>query len=799
MPSALTDVELGDGTTTSGSRDVKSEVEAGRAGVRRWRLLLLGVLAVLAVVVLVTGAVVVARRASASNSETAGSGSPGGADHAVAAGEDAEEEVPPAQERGITVKDGGDDKVGLYHRVAVDLEGPVGDVATGVNVFADCLMECVWVHGEANETVVVQGFFAADGDAAETGATEGNVWRCLFSPWRNGEWTWSVRFRSGTDVAVGAAGGRAVAPDGAKGKVTVKGRSRSKVDVKAKGRLRYVGKRYMQFEGSGQFFVSGGPDTPEGLLNYRDIANTGNSQTRSWEPHVRDWRAGDPTWQGGKGKGLIGMVNYLSSLGLNSCSFMLFSYLGSDGGVYPTVGDPATEKERFDVAKLAQWDVVFEHMQRTGLMMHIKLMEVQSIKYHDDGTLGRERRLYYREMVARFGHHNAVVWNLGEEIANARLPKEQYFIDAPQIREFGNHLSSLDVMGHPIVQHTWPTNEVKEPFNRAVIADGSKTAINGFSLQGEAHIIRYYEDVKRWVDESEAAGRPKVVTSDEQGPYESGIASDARDKTHFANRTGVLWPAILAGGAGHQTYFGFSFANSDIDVEDMRSYDGWFHNVAAMLAFLRDNAVPVQDMRASEELTSNGMYAFYKPGAMYVVQVVARYATVLDLRDDPSDSGYSVRWFDPAAGGALQRGSVACAPAGAWAALGAPPGGKWAGRDWIALLKSDAACGKADKVACGGAFLRVDDASNDGALQADVEFSLVDKAGQPLAGAVTFTGETGQCDCTVGGGATVVRTADREVTLTTTSGNMTMSCTKPWEPSGRQCVPSLLELDGDSC
>ena len=26
---------------------------------------------------------------------------------------------------------------------------------------------------------------------------------------------------------------------------------------------------------------------------------------KTWAPHVRDWRDGDPTWQGGKGKGII--------------------------------------------------------------------------------------------------------------------------------------------------------------------------------------------------------------------------------------------------------------------------------------------------------------------------------------------------------------------------------------------------------------------------------------------------------------------------------------------------------------
>jgi len=33
----------------------------------------------------------------------------------------------------------------------------------------------------------------------------------------------------------------------------------------------------------------------------------------------------------------------------------------------------------------------------------------------DDGELGTERMLYYRELIARFGHHLALQWNLCEE------------------------------------------------------------------------------------------------------------------------------------------------------------------------------------------------------------------------------------------------------------------------------------------------------------------------------------------------------------------------------------------------
>ncbi|MFT6880152.1 MAG: hypothetical protein ACI9DJ_000170 [Algoriphagus sp.] len=33
----------------------------------------------------------------------------------------------------------------------------------------------------------------------------------------------------------------------------------------------------------------------------------------------------------------------------------------------------------------------------------------------DDGCTRLERKLYYRELTSRFGHHKNIMWNVGEE------------------------------------------------------------------------------------------------------------------------------------------------------------------------------------------------------------------------------------------------------------------------------------------------------------------------------------------------------------------------------------------------
>ena len=57
-------------------------------------------------------------------------------------------------------------------------------------------------------------------------------------------------------------------------------------------------------------------------------------------------------------------------------------------------------------------------MERLGIGLHIVLQEQENDQLLDKGELGEERKLYHRELIARFAHHLSVVWNLGEENTN---------------------------------------------------------------------------------------------------------------------------------------------------------------------------------------------------------------------------------------------------------------------------------------------------------------------------------------------------------------------------------------------
>ena len=115
-------------------------------------------------------------------------------------------------------------------------------------------------------------------------------------------------------------------------------------------------------------------------------------------------------------------MNYLASKGLNSQSFLTYSVHGDDRNVSPYID--SEDRTRISVAKMAQWEIVFEHMERLGLFMEFKLMEIENDWDMDAGELGPERRLYYRELIARFAHHLGFYWNVGEENDNTPAAAE---------------------------------------------------------------------------------------------------------------------------------------------------------------------------------------------------------------------------------------------------------------------------------------------------------------------------------------------------------------------------------------
>jgi hypothetical protein len=145
-------------------------------------------------------------------------------------------------------------------------------------------------------THVVPGYYAADGDAGNTSANAGNVWRVHFCPDKTGRWNYSVSFKEGRNVAVQRGGSSAGECDGATGSFEIGRSDKTGHDHRGKGRLQYTGGRYLRFAETGEYFLKQGADAPENLFAYEDFDGDFKSDgkndkgIKSFGPHVRDWK-----------------------------------------------------------------------------------------------------------------------------------------------------------------------------------------------------------------------------------------------------------------------------------------------------------------------------------------------------------------------------------------------------------------------------------------------------------------------------------------------------------------------------
>jgi hypothetical protein len=170
----------------------------------------------------------------------------------------------------------------VWHGITVTFDGPSTSEDATPNPFRDYRLNVAFTHVPSGKRYLVPGFFAADGNAAETSAKAGNKWRCHFTPDQPGEWRFVAGFRTGPDVAMSLdpePGARA-APDGAAGSFRVSPSDKTGRDFRAKGLLRYVGEHYLRHAASGEYFLKGGADSPENFLAYFEFDDTFDTDAR---------------------------------------------------------------------------------------------------------------------------------------------------------------------------------------------------------------------------------------------------------------------------------------------------------------------------------------------------------------------------------------------------------------------------------------------------------------------------------------------------------------------------------------
>jgi len=554
-----------------------------------------------------------------------------------------------------------------WHSITLTFNGPHAVEEGGANPFLDYRFDVTFRKGQ--HAFTVPGYFAADGDAANSSATEGNKWRVHFSPDEEGEWNWYATFRKGEDAALSyepESIPKAGYFDAMQGKFVVGPTDKTGRDFRGRGRLEYYNQRYWRFAESGDYFVKVGV-AADHFLAGDDFY--GDDQGGNWDAHVQDWQPGDPAWQGEKGKGAIGAINYLARQGMNGLSFLVMNVGGNDQNIFPFTR--ATERLRYDVSRLDQWEIVLEHANRMGVLIQLRTQEGANQSILDGGSLDRERQLYYRMLIARFSHHPALIWDLGESGSGLTLSSTSpYRPQTPDQRlDMAQYFYEHDPYLHPLLFQN--SGEFSE-----LLTSGSKYTAALLRIPAQyahEHLLHYHELVEK---------RGLVWTVTALAPVTYPVASpDAAGAKEIEElRKQSLWGALMAGGAGIEYARLSADGRSDHTLRDFRGDEFLWSLSGSAHTFFRH--LPIAEMRSRDDLLGGKKaYCFCKPGKVYALYLPDGGSVQLDLKD--ADQPLELVWFNPRTGEYV--GEAKKLRGGSKVQIGPPPGE--AGVDWAAVLR----------------------------------------------------------------------------------------------------------------
>ena len=544
-----------------------------------------------------------------------------------------------------------------WQTLSIDLTGPwSSQSSTSPNPFLDYRLQVRFTHLSTGRTYDVPGYF--DGNGA--GGGSGTVWRVRFTPDEQGDWSYKVSFRKGLRVAIDlnpAAGIADYSLDGKQGSFTVGSPDLSAPGFLKKGRLVYSNGFYLRFQDK-SYWIKGGTDSPENFL------------ALSFSSHVEDWETGDPDWNGGEGKGIIGALNYLGNMKVNSIYFLPMNIGGDAQDTWPFAGaiqksgSSANDNLHYDIGKLAKWETIFSHAQKKSIMLHFVLSEAEALNKLelDNATLGTERKLFYRELVARFSHHNALQWNLCEEYDYV-LP-----ISPSMIQSWAGYLQDVDPYKHPITVH----NLANPDISWAPFVGDDRFSITSFQYYGST--AGKGREVEQWRGITAAAGRPIPISLDELRATTSSNISNQRKE--------ILWPTYFSGGAGLEYFFG----SEDQSLQDFRKYEPLWKWTWYARKFMEEQLPfwemePADHLLSMESATVNEGQVFAKHGSVYAVYLPdASKGAALNLGG--VSGTFELKWYNPRTGNF--EGTVKTVSARSNLSLGTPPSGE--SEDWVVLL-----------------------------------------------------------------------------------------------------------------
>jgi len=457
-----------------------------------------------------------------------------------------------------------------WSKVEIAFTGPdsVG-LSDEVNPFQ--IVMDVTFTSPGGQTFIVPAFYDGDGE----GGLDGNVWKVRFSPAEVGNWSFSTSSSNAfLDGQTGSFG--VTAPTGCQAYSPG-----NLPDFSCLGRLEYVGAHYLKFD-NGPYWLKGGEDDPEDFLAPgKTVGFTTKEQA----------------------------IDYLASKGVNSLYMMLLNIDGDGNNVWPWVGSSVAEAkinhEHFDVAKLGEWEAIFSYLQEQGLVLHLVFED-------DSAWTGFNRSMYYREIIARFGHHNGIIWNISEEYS------ENY--TANQVKSFAQMIRDLDPYDHPITVHN-----VGGLDNWDAFVGDPRFDLTSFQTEASPQNVA----ATTWFETMENSGRTIPVSFDETGKL--GVGD--RDLTRH-----IVWSIYLGGG---------NFEIHTSPLSNYMDFESHFEDMTRARAFLE--SLTFWQMHPMNDLLVSGQgYVFAKTGETYVIYLPTGGSIEVDLSG--VGGTLQVVWFNPRTG-----------------------------------------------------------------------------------------------------------------------------------------------------
>ena len=564
-----------------------------------------------------------------------------------------------------------------WHPVEIDFEGPFhSETDQSTNPFLDYRLT-VHLTSPTGRSIQIPGFFAGDG----AGGGDGNIWRIRFSPDESGIWSYQVDLRFGENVAVNTSldEGTPVILEEETGEFLIAERNPEAAGFLKFGALEYVNEHYLKFR-DGPHWIKSGTNSPENLLGYAGIQGSSDQGgleldfLHEFNTHIIDASPSlDPFFENAEtgidSRGLTGAINYLSGAGVNSV-FVLPLNLGGDGqDTFPYLSSANTReaKTRFDIGKLYQWSQIFEHAQRQGILLHVALAETEiaNERWLDNGELGLERRLFLRELIARYGFVLALKWNLSEE--------NDFSIDF--LRSTTDYISLLDWTGKPVTVNT----RIEEFEEHASLFGDSAFVATSIQYRVET-AGRIVEQLR---ERSQQTGQPLVIDMDENT---TALGSDNAEII----RKQALYDIYFSGG---NIEWNMGLAplpvGGDTNLEDFRTREQMWRFTKIAREFMEQH-LPFWEMEPADGLVSGagtafgGAEVYAKEGSVYAIYLPQVEATLEIQLDLSAANGqlFEKRWFNPETGefeGAPE--SVVAAESNS---IGVPP--SRTGEDWVVLF-----------------------------------------------------------------------------------------------------------------